>query len=204
MRRDPRQSERALRGLAATQGGDFTAADARRSGYSYRLQHFHRKCGNWLQVGRGIYRFPDFPDAPHEDLIRWALWSRDRKGRIRAVVSHETALVVHGLSDVMPARVHLTVPPGFRKHPDGRCILHRARLAGSEIEEREGYLVARPLRTILDVAEGDLDRDQLAAAVRDALARGLVKRSHLLDAGLSTRGKERILLSLIETGVPQR
>ncbi len=198
MRRDPRKTERALRIQAADQGGYFTAAEALAAGYSYRLQHFHRRGGNWQQVGRGIYRFPDYPDSPHEDLIRWALWSRDRRGRTRAVISHETALALHELGEVMPGRVHLTVPPGFRRRPPGGCVLHRAVVGKSEVEAREGFLVTRPLRTIIDVTVGDLGPDQLSAAIHDALTKGLVRRSQLLEAKLPSRARERLLLSLIE------
>jgi hypothetical protein len=41
-------------------------------------------------------------------LARWALWSKGR-----AVVSHETALEVHGMGEPESRLVHVTVPPGF-------------------------------------------------------------------------------------------
>lgn len=166
-------------------------------GYGYRLQHFHRERGNWLQIDRGVYRFPDFPDSPYEDLIRWALWSRDRRGRTQAVVSHETALSLHELGDVMPGRVHLTVPTRFRKRPPGGCILHRGDLAAEEIEAREGFLVTTPLRTILDVAESALSPEHLSSAIRDALSRGIVRKDRLLEAATSPRARERIIPFLV-------
>jgi hypothetical protein len=51
----------------------------------------------------------------HDDLIRLSLWSRDRSDRPQAVASHITALELHHLSDVLPTRIHLTVPRSFRK-----------------------------------------------------------------------------------------
>lgn len=176
MRRDPKANERALRGAAALQGGYFTAAEARRVGYGYRQQHFHRERGNWLTIERGIYRFPDFPDGDHEDLIRWALWSRDRKGQTLAVVSHEAALGLHELGEVMPADIHLTVPPGFRKRPSRGCVLHRARLCAAEIEEHLGFFATTPVRTLLDVAGSALSPEHLQSAIRDGLARGVIWR----------------------------
>ncbi|HZE89410.1 MAG TPA: hypothetical protein VE404_07685 [Verrucomicrobiae bacterium] len=182
-----------------SQGGYFTSAEARKAGYSYRLQHFHRTNGNWHLMDRGIYRFPDQIDSPHDDLIRWALWSRDRQGRTQAVVSHETALALHELSDVMPAKIHLTVPPRFRKKGARASVLHRDIIPDVQIEAREGFLLTRPLRTLCDVAEGDLSPEHLAAAVRDALRKGLVRKTVLLQTPVSPHARERLREALLES-----
>lgn len=198
MKRNPKDMERALRTLAVGQGGYFTAAQALAIGYRYSQQHFHRQRGNWEAVDRGIFRFPDFPGWPHEDLIRWALWSCDRRGTIQAVVSHETALSVYDISDLMPAKVHLTVPPAFRKRSPGGCIMHRAILDAKDVVRRDGYLITTPLKTILDIAESPVAIEHLDAAVRDALNRGLVWRSRLLEAKSSPAARERILTALLK------
>ena len=201
MRRDPKENERALRAVAALQGGYFTAAEAKRAGYGYRQQHFHRERGNWLTIERGLYRYPDFPNSDHEDLIRWALWSRDRHGRTVAVVSHDTALSLHGLGDVMAADIHLTVPPGFRKRASGGCVLHRARLGAGDVEEHPGFLVTKPLRTIVDVAGSALSPEHLEAAIRDGIARGVFwERSfHSLEAAPRARQRIEAALSALAT-----
>ena len=175
--RHPQENAQALYEIAAEQGGYFTAAQAREAGYAYSQQHYHRTRGHWQRIDRGIFRLRDFPPSEREDLIRWSLWSRDQKGVPQAVVSHETALTVHELSDVMPAHVHLTVPRGFRKRVPVGCILHVASLAKGEIEFRPGYLVTTPLRTLIDVAGSALSQEHLDVAVREALERGLVRRS---------------------------
>jgi predicted transcriptional regulator of viral defense system len=197
MGKDPRENERSLWAVASEQGGYFTASQALAVGYSYPQQHFHSERGNWFRVDRGVFRLREYPPSAHEDLIRWALWSRDRKGRIRAVASHDTALSLHEFGEVMPGIVHLTVPPGFRKRPAGGCVLHRAPLATSDIERRDGFLVTTTLRTLLDVAESDLSPEHLAAAVSDALARGEVRRSQLLSAELSPAARQRLLEALV-------
>jgi predicted transcriptional regulator of viral defense system len=197
MGKDPRETERALWAVASEQVGYFTAAQALAVGYSYPQQHFHCERGNWLRVDRGVFRLREYPPSAHEDLVRWALWSRDRKGRVRAVVSHDTALSLHELGDIMAGMVHLTVPPGFRKHPSGGCVLHRAALPTADIERRDGFLVTTPLRTLLDVAESDLSPEHLTGAVRDALARGVVRRSNLLSAELSPDPRQRLLEALL-------
>jgi predicted transcriptional regulator of viral defense system len=166
---------RRLLAIAARQSGYFTAAQALDAGYSYPAQGYHAKRGNWLRVDRGIYRFPEWPTGPRDDLVRWSLWSRGR-----AVVSHETALSVHELGDVDPAHVHLTAPPNFRQKNPG-VVIHRADLAPRDVQEHEGFRVTTALRSLLDVAAGELDLDQLGQAIEEALARGMTTRRTLLD-----------------------
>jgi predicted transcriptional regulator of viral defense system len=181
MKRDPQENARVLYQIAAAQGGYFTAAQARGAGYAYSQQHFHVSRGNWLKIDRGLFRLRDFPPGEREDLVRWSLWSCNQKSVPQAVVSHDTALTVHELGDVMPAQVHLTVPPGFRKEVSPGCVLHKADLAPDDVESQVGYRVTTPLRTLFDVADSPLSQEHLNKAVRDALQRGLVRR-HLLEA----------------------
>jgi len=161
--------------IAANQNGYFSAGQALRAGYSYPAQHYHAAEENWLRVGRGIYRLPEWPSSPHEDLVRWTLWSGQE-----AVVSHETALSVHDLGDVNPAKVHLTVPLGFRAKAAG-VILHRGVVPSTEKQEHSGFWVTTPLRSLVDVAFGSLDLDQLATATGEALGRGLVTARRLRE-----------------------
>jgi predicted transcriptional regulator of viral defense system len=168
MRRDPSELRRALTRIAAQQAGYFSAAQAVEVGYSYQMQWYHVQRNDWLRVDRGIYRLPDWPASQHEDLVRWTLWSRGR-----AVVSHETALAVHELGDMMPARVHLTVPPNFRMRATA-VVIHKALLAPSDIEQFEGFSITNPMRSILDTAAGGVEVDQLTRTIHDALELGLL------------------------------
>ena len=135
-------------------------------GYSYQAQKFHADRGNWQRVDRGLFRLPEWPVGEHDDLVRSALWSNHR-----AAASHETALAVHDLGDANPTIVHLTVPSSFRSRPPGGVRLHRADLPTGDVESREGFSVTTPVRTLLDVAAGTLDLDQLADALQHACER---------------------------------
>ena len=196
---DPRENARALYDIAAAQGGYFTAAQAKRIGYAYSQQHFHVSRGNWLKVEHGLFRLRDFPPGEREDLIRWSLWSRNQKGTPLAVVSHDTALTVHELSDVMPARVHLTVPPAFRKRVPPGCVLHKTILLPEDVESRTGYQVTTPLRTLLDVADSPLSPEHLNRAVRNALGCGLVRRRTLEAAPCTPDARRRLDQALTTT-----
>ena len=144
-----------LSAVAQTQGGFFTAKQAKRAGFDPTHHTYHVRAGNWERVHRGIYRLARYPRPERSDLITWSLWSRDRRhDRPQGVFSHQTALSLYELSDVMPVELHLTVPPGFRRTapPPAGLRLHHAELAAGEIREHEGYRVTSPLRAITDVA----------------------------------------------------
>lgn len=107
---DALKSRSKLYAIAEGQAGYFTAAQALEVGYSYPAQAYHHKAGHWLRDGWGVYRLAHFPSTPREELVRLRLWNRDRSGANQAVASHETALELYDLSDVMPTDIHLTIP----------------------------------------------------------------------------------------------
>lgn len=173
-RRDPQDAKRRLYEFAVSQGGYFTAAQAKAAGYPKQLQYYHARRGNWVREDRGIYRLWEWPQSSHEDLIRWTIWS----GRV-AVVSHQTAMAVHEISDLMPAKIHMTVPPGFRKRPPPVIEVHRALLSPHEMEQREGFRVTTPLRTLIDAARIAVDIERLSDGIRDAIRKGLLTDRHI-------------------------
>lgn len=179
--------------IAEGQSGYFTAAQALEAGYSYESQHYHQRTGNWLREGWGIYRLALYPYSDGEEFVRLMLWSRDRSGAVQAVVSHESALEVYDLSDVLPGSIHLTVPKGFRKRQPEGVILHVADLPAGVVRQRDGYRITTPLQTLLDVAASPLSPEHLEGAVNDALRSGLVRRQALADAvaGAPHRVRER-------------
>lgn len=173
----PRQDlRRRLLTHALGQAGYFTSAQALDIGYSYQAQKYHTDHGNWERVDRGIYRIPEAPTSVDDAYVRWSLW-----GAGRAVISHETALSVHGLSDLDPARVHLTVDPSFRRRHDA-VVLHVTDLADADIEPRGAWSVTTPVRTLIDVAAGEPAQEHIDHAVLDALRTGKISRRTLLRA----------------------
>lgn len=186
------ETKRALHDIAASQGGYFTAHQALSVGYAYPEQHYHVTHGNWERVARGVFRLSDYPLPEREDLIVLSLLSHDRSGEPQAIISHETALALHGLGDANPARIHLTIPPGFRRQLPSTTVLHRATLQPCDWEEREGYRLTTPLRTLLDIAESPTSWPFLDAAVRDARERGLVLRRQLAEARVSPQARAHL------------
>jgi predicted transcriptional regulator of viral defense system len=201
MPRSSRETARSLFSKALEQGGYFTAKQAKEAGYDYPHLDYHVSAGNFERVEHGLYRLASLPPGEHDDLVRLTLWSRNRQDEPQAVVSHESALVLHDLSELLPSEIHLTVGPTFRKDPPAGCVLHKARLAPKDIEERAGIRVTVPLRTLLDVAASGVPQEQLHKAVADALARGLVRRNKLLEAAKKGPDSQRLLRILDERGM---
>jgi predicted transcriptional regulator of viral defense system len=100
-----------LFGLIEAQAGYFTAQQAVSAGMDRStLRHHARPGGRYERVRRGLYRLRHFPSSPHEHVMATWLPLRDAG----AVVSHESALELHELSDVIPDAVHLSLPRSER------------------------------------------------------------------------------------------
>jgi predicted transcriptional regulator of viral defense system len=182
MPRSTREAARTLAAVANEQGGYFTAKQAKSAGYNYPHLEYHLGAGNFERIDHGLYRLPTVPPTEHDDLIRLSLWSRNQQDEPQAVVSHVSALVLHDLTELLPDRTHLTVPLRFRKAAPAGCVLHKAVLAAADVEERAGFRVTTPLRSLLDAAAGGLSQEQIEKAADDAVARGLIRKSKLKQA----------------------
>lgn len=173
---------------AAAQEGLFTTQQAAAAGYSPQLIAHHLRARRMLRVRRGVYRIVHFPAGDHEDLAAVWLWSQQE-----GVFSHQTALALHNLSDLLPAQLHLTLPIGWRSRrlrvPEG-VLLHFGDIEAHNRAWVGPVPVTAPLRTLEDCAAAHLQPDLLRDAARSAVARGLVARSELaaVEAALAPFG----------------
>lgn len=173
-------SEAELFRIAAAQGGYFTAGQAKSAGFSDNNHIFHVRSGSWIREWRGIYRLARFPLREDSQYSLWGIWSSGRLSEANGTYSHETALSLFGLSDLQPAKIHMTVPRGYRRHGriPGVLVLHHADLGKEEWEERNGYRVTRPFRTLIDlVRAGTVSPEFIRQAVDEALAKGCLTRA---------------------------
>jgi predicted transcriptional regulator of viral defense system len=164
---------------ASAQQGMFTTKQAAQAGYSPQLLVHYIRTGRAIRVLRGIYRLVHFPASEHEDLVAAWLWSEQA-----GVVSHQTALALHGLSDIMPSHVHLTLPLGwqnrrFRLPP--AVFLHHADVLPEDRAWFGPVPTTSPARTLNDCATAGLSPDVLRQAAGQALARGLVTMNELRE-----------------------
>lgn len=170
-----RDARRRLYLRAMRQGGFFSAAQAVELGYSHQAQAHHVAVGNWVRIDRGIFRLAEWDPQPLDEYCRWDLWSRGR-----AVVSHESALAVHEIGEFESPRVHLTVPRTFTM-TNPALILHKADLDPADVTGGGGFAVTTALRTVVDIAAGAPDLDQLARLIGEARERGMLTHRMLRD-----------------------
>jgi len=171
-----------LYAIAEGQGGYFTPKQAAAAGFRRENHSYHVQMGNWIRERRGIYRLAKFPTAERPDLMFWWLWSRNHNDEPQGVYSHETALSIYDLSDINPARLHMTVPRSFRRRgaPAKLPVLHRAAVHKDDIGKRFGVKVTRPLKTIADLlSTRTVQLDHMQQAVKQAFQRGLITPAEL-------------------------
>ena len=164
---------------AAAQDGYFTTRQAADAGYSSQLLLKHIRAGRVARTRRGIYRLVHFPAGEHEELVIAWLWSARA-----SLISHQTALALHGLSDALPAHVHLTLPGAWRQRrfrvPDD-VVLHHADVPPEDRTWFGAVPTTNPRRSLSDCAHEGLSPELLRQAVQQALRRGLVTKAELGD-----------------------
>lgn len=158
---------------ASERHGYVTTRDARSLGVAPVELRKMAARGRLEHVARGAYRVSVLPRGANDDLAAAVAWALGR-----GVISHESALILHGLSDVNPSRVHLTVPPD--NYPRGRggelYRLHRRLLREAEVTEVDALPVTVVARTIRDCASAGTDPYQLRRAIDTAEAEGALRR----------------------------
>jgi len=195
MAQSHREAARRLFEFAEQQQGFFTAKQARAAGFAENTHPYHVTAGNWIREHRGIYRLALFPATDRPDLVLWALWSRNRNEEVEGVYSHHTALSLYDLSDLNPAKLHMTVPTGFRRNSDipGILVLHYFDLPATDVQTAQGFKFTRPLRTILDLIEvGTVERNFIRQALRQAVDRGLITRQQIRNAQMSGPARKTV------------
>jgi predicted transcriptional regulator of viral defense system len=106
---------------------------------------------------------------------------------------------MHELTDVMPPRLHMTVPKTFRRSAaiPKSVVLHIADLPASDIEQIDGVPVTRALRTLIDVAtSGEVPLQELKFAFAEATRSGRITRAEIAVA--ETDAPQRDALRLLQ------
>lgn len=177
--------------IAEGQAGYLTARQAVSAGIPRSTLGYHAGEGETLErVGAGVYRFRRFPAPPHGHVV--AGWLEI--GPADAVVSHESALELFDLSDVIADAVHITlprakrglrVPPGVRAHFSARPI------DPSQRRQVLGVPVTSVERTFLDQLRAGGWTEQTDFAIQQAVRRGLTTRRRL-EAAIPATWQRRL------------
>lgn len=98
--------------------------------------------------------------------------------------SHPTALALHGLSDVLPSKLHLTLPLDWRRRrlraPEGVVVNH----GDIPPVDRTWFgpvPITTPRRTLTDCARAEFSPELLQQAGQQALRRGLVGKDEVSE-----------------------
>jgi predicted transcriptional regulator of viral defense system len=179
----------ALFGVAQAQSGYFTTGQAAEAGYSPQLLRKYLGSGKVARMRRRIYRLVYFPASEHEDLAVLWLWAEQA-----GVFSHETALALHDLSDVLPSKIHMTIPSSWRRRrlrvPPG-LVLHYADISAGDRAGFSAVPITSPRRTLRDCVEANVSPELVRQAVFQARRRGLIseKDGAELNASLDRASK---------------
>jgi predicted transcriptional regulator of viral defense system len=161
--------------LAEARHGYFTVAEAKAAGVTALTLTKMAARGVLERTSHGVYRLAHFPVFPEGQYIEAALWPQGATG----VISHQSALALHGLSDVSPSKVHITVPPTHRvrRGIPRYLVIHHAPLGPHEVEVLDGIPATTPARTIRDCHAADLGLGIIRQAISDGRTSGkLTKR----------------------------
>lgn len=188
-----RNVKRILYDIAEDQMGYVTSAQAREAGVHPALlvQLANR---DWLtRTSHGVYRLVDFPVHRHLQYMEATFWPYRRRG----VISHHTALYLYEVCDILPNKVHITLPPGYRvqRPPLNYLVIHHADHAPGDVESFGGFPITTPVRTIRDciavhigpaLVEPAIDTMRRTAMIRKEMAEQLQRE---LDAALNAAAR---------------
>lgn len=162
--------------LASSQSGYFTVNQAISAGYpSLDILVVHERVE---RCADGVYRFLLHPPSEREDLV--VTWLQTEQ---QGVFSHDTALALHELSDILPVRQHITVPPGWTPVEgmalSANTVLHYGLVETNEKSWMGPVPYTKPLRTLVDCIDDNLPPDILDQALSDAFRRGMLSPAEL-------------------------
>jgi predicted transcriptional regulator of viral defense system len=160
---------------AGERRGYFTTAEAEDHGLSRRALVHRAQRGELEHAGYGLWRLAAWPARPDDEL--YAIQARAPF----ATFSHDTALSILGLGDLIPSSIHLTIPESSRLGPRAGLRLHRSRSAAmTDRRLRDGLWVSTAVRALLDTAGAGGDPDQMRSAAREARGRSLLSSADLV------------------------
>lgn len=176
--------------IASDQKGHFTSAQAAECGVSRSLLAQRARNGSIARERRGIYRLTRYPFSMHEEImVGWLAVGRDV-----AVVSHQSALEVHDLSDVIADEIHVTVPRSRkdRIRVEGVHVHTTVReFEPLDVVSREGMRITSPIRTVLDIDEAWFSLEHIEAAARQVIQRGQATPAMFYERAMRYGGRFR-------------
>jgi predicted transcriptional regulator of viral defense system len=176
---------RELQELARAQDGALTSGQARDTGLSRAVIRTRLDQGRWQRLQTGVYAV--FSGPPARRTILWGAVLRAGPG---AVLSHETAAELAGLTDRPSTPIHVMVPSGrYVERIPGLVVRRSSRIAQAR------HPVQSPPRTrveetVLDLAGAAATLDDACGWMTRAVGRRLTTQA-LLQEAMAQRARLR-------------
>jgi hypothetical protein len=160
---------RELAQLACFQAGVVTRQQALGAGLSTGAIVARVRHGRWRQIHRGVYA--TFTGPVNREARLWAAVLYAGKG---ALLSHETAAELHGLSDHCSPLIHVTVPASRRVRPASGLVIHTSTQADPDVRFPRG-VIPRTFaeETVIDLIHAACDLDTVCGWITAAFGRRL-------------------------------
>jgi hypothetical protein len=176
-----------LRRIENSQCGAVSRKQALRAGLTVDKIKFRVRSGRWQQLYPGVYL--TFSGKPRRAALIWAAVLHAGRG---AVLSHESAAELHGLTDKQADVVHISIPPERRIGSVSGVRIHRAARAGIRYPSRTTVE-----DTLLDLVDAADSFDDVCSWVTRAFARRLTDPARLRKA-IASRSRLRWKADLYE------
>jgi hypothetical protein len=174
--------------VAAKRGGWFARGDVLAAGYSDDDIHLRIRDGSWVRLFRGVYAEVG---ADHDLLAPWdrAIWRHVRTAKAayrqadgRAVLSHQSALLLHGvqIGDLDLSRVHLTNLARLGRSTSWMCQ-HAPRPPVLDPVEVEGVKLTPAPRSVVEAIRST-SYPVAVSVVDEALRREITTPAQLAEA----------------------
>ncbi len=178
--------------IAADRHSYFDLQDSRSVGYADNTVAQMARRGRIERVSQGVYRIPFLPAGQLGPYMAAALWPAG----VRGVISYDSGLELWEVGDVIPAKIHITVPREHRVQREVPAVyeLHREDLAAEEVTDVEGVPVVTLERAIRDCHAVYLAADLLEQAIRHGRERGLLTQAQAERLAVDV-GADRVAVS---------
>ena len=166
-----------LQELATLQCGVVSRAQLRTAGMTDAMTSRRIKRGGWQRMHVGIYAM--FSGPPGREALLWAAVLYAGHG---AVLSHQTAAELGGLSDGPSAAIHVLVPRHRRVRRKPGIVVHLSSRAAQAAHPARTLPQTRIEETVLDLWQAASSLDQAVGWLTAALGRRLTTQGKLLAA----------------------
>jgi len=169
-----RELPASCRELLSLQRGVISRSQAINLGLSDHAIEGRLRTGSWRQLQWGVYAA--FTGQPPRAAMLWAALLRSGTG---AVLSHQTAAELYGLTDKAGAAIHVTVPTARRIRGATDLVIHRSSRIAVACHPVLLPTRTRIEETVIDLTQTARDSDEAFHWLSRACGSRLTTASHL-------------------------